>query len=96
MDGLWRVAKEEGPIKMFSGATAATSRAVFMTIGQLSFYDLFKDLLLNSGYFVDNPTTHFLSSLAAVCITEFMYLLIEFLWFVFSNLSVSPKLCSLK
>lgn len=65
VDGLFRVVKEEGPLKIFSGASAATSRAVFMTIGQLSFYDLFKDFLLNSGYFIDNPTTHFLSSLAA-------------------------------
>ncbi|CAH1390669.1 unnamed protein product [Nezara viridula] len=65
IDGLWRVAREEGPIKMFNGASAATTRAVFMTIGQLSFYDLFKDFLLSTSYFTDNSTTHFLSSLGA-------------------------------
>lgn len=65
IDGLWRVARDEGPLKMFNGATAATTRAVFMTIGQLSFYDLFKDLLLSTSYFTDGPTTHFLSSLGA-------------------------------
>ncbi|XP_066902253.1 mitochondrial dicarboxylate carrier isoform X2 [Halyomorpha halys] len=65
IDGLYRVAKEEGALKMFNGLSAATSRAIFMTIGQLSFYDLFKDFLLHSGYFTDNPTTHFLSSLGA-------------------------------
>lgn len=40
-------------------------RAVLMTVGQLSFYDQVKQLLLSSGYFGDNSTTHFLSSLTA-------------------------------
>uniref|UniRef100_A0A0A9Z660 Mitochondrial dicarboxylate carrier n=1 Tax=Lygus hesperus TaxID=30085 RepID=A0A0A9Z660_LYGHE len=65
IDGLLRVAREEGVTKIFSGLSMATSRAVFMTIGQLSFYDLFKKLLLESQYFTDNPSTHFLSSLMA-------------------------------
>jgi len=37
-----------------------------MTVGQLSFYDQVKQLLLSSGHFDDNSTTHFLSSLTAV------------------------------
>ncbi|XP_035775705.1 mitochondrial dicarboxylate carrier-like isoform X2 [Anopheles albimanus] len=65
IDGLFRVYREEGFARLFSGASTATSRAVFMTIGQLSFYDLVKDLLLKSGHFGDNLTTHFLSSLTA-------------------------------
>lgn len=65
IDGLVRVAKEEGATKMFSGLSMATSRAVFMTIGQLSFYDLFKKMLLDTNYFTDSPSTHFLSSLMA-------------------------------
>uniref|UniRef100_A0A182N6L3 Mitochondrial dicarboxylate carrier n=1 Tax=Anopheles dirus TaxID=7168 RepID=A0A182N6L3_9DIPT len=65
VDGLFRVYREEGFARLFSGASTATSRAVFMTIGQLSFYDLVKELLLTSGYFGDNLTTHFLSSLTA-------------------------------
>ncbi|XP_049276591.1 mitochondrial dicarboxylate carrier-like [Anopheles funestus] len=65
VDGLFRVYREEGFARLFSGASTATSRAVFMTIGQLSFYDLVKDLLLKSGHFGDNLTTHFLSSLTA-------------------------------
>ncbi|KAF5269589.1 hypothetical protein FQR65_LT05927 [Abscondita terminalis] len=64
-DGLWRVYKEEGPRRLFSGASTATSRAIFMTIGQLSFYDQVKLILLKSGYFHDNSITHFLSSLTA-------------------------------
>jgi len=46
-------------------------RAVLMTVGQLSFYDQVKQLLLSSGYFGDNSTTHFLSSLTAVSGTQF-------------------------
>lgn len=78
IDGLIRVYKEEGVKRLFSGATTATSRAVFMTIGQLSFYDQVKMLLLRTGIFGDNMITHFLSSLTAVrnlrkCILFFRY-----------------------
>jgi dicarboxylate transporter 10 len=37
-----------------------------VTIGQLSFYDQVKVVLLRSGFFKDNVLTHFLSSLSAV------------------------------
>jgi len=72
IDGLLRVHREEGFKKLFSGATTASSRAVFMTIGQLSFYDLVKSKLLASGYFKDNLATHFLSSLTAGAIATTM------------------------
>ncbi|KAJ8979395.1 hypothetical protein NQ317_015824 [Molorchus minor] len=48
IDGLIRVYSEEGVRKLFSGASTATSRAVFMTIGQLSFYDQVK-IILTAG-----------------------------------------------
>lgn len=65
-DGFIRVWREEGFTRLFSGASTATMRAVLMTVGQLSFYDQVKQLLLSSGYFGDDSTTHFLSSLTAV------------------------------
>ncbi|XP_046428720.1 mitochondrial dicarboxylate carrier isoform X1 [Neodiprion fabricii] len=65
LDGLFRVWKEEGFLRLFNGCSTATSRAALMTIGQLSFYDQIKMLLLQSGMFTDSPTTHFLSSLSA-------------------------------
>ncbi|VDN90479.1 unnamed protein product [Brugia pahangi] len=67
-DGLFRVMREEGITKLFNGAAMATSRAVFMTIGQLSFYDQIKQVAIASGYFKDTPTTHFGSSFAAASI----------------------------
>nr|CAD7444245.1 unnamed protein product [Timema bartmani] len=64
LDGLIRVYQEEGARRLFAGASTATSRAVLMTVGQLSFYDQVKMTLLEHG-FSDNLTTHFLSSLTA-------------------------------
>ncbi|PNF25557.1 Mitochondrial dicarboxylate carrier [Cryptotermes secundus] len=63
-DGLIRVYREEGTRRLFSGASTATGRAVLMTVGQLSFYDQVKMLLLRAG-FSDDLVTHFLSSLTA-------------------------------
>lgn len=63
---MFRVWKEEGFPRLFSGASMATSRAVLMTVGQLSFYDQIKQMLIASGVFEDNLLTHFMSSLAAV------------------------------
>lgn len=36
-----------------------------MTIGQIAFYDQVKFLLLNTGFFKDDPRLHFTASLAA-------------------------------
>lgn len=62
---MLRVKREEGFRRLFSGAVAATGRGFFMTIGQIAFYDQVKTILLNTGYFKDDPRLHFLSSLSA-------------------------------
>jgi dicarboxylate transporter 10 len=67
---MWRVFREEGVPRLFAGASTATSRAVLMTVGQLSFYDQVKMYMLASGYFEDNIVTHFISSLTAVSMLE--------------------------
>ena len=68
LDGVMRVAREEGILKLFNGAQWASSRAVMVTVGQLCFYDVIKAYLLTTPYFQDNLTTHFTSSLGAVSI----------------------------
>ena len=68
IDGVFRVAREEGVGSLFNGATMASSRAVFMTIGQLAFYDQIKFALLSTPYFKDNAATHFTASFAAASI----------------------------
>lgn len=66
IDGVFRILREEGLPRLFSGASTATTRAIVVTIGQLSFYDQVKVILLGTGVFGDNVLTHFLSSLSAV------------------------------
>ncbi|XP_067004990.1 mitochondrial dicarboxylate carrier isoform X2 [Anabrus simplex] len=63
-DGIARIYKEEGARGLFAGATAATTRSVFMTVGQLCFYDQIKSYLLE-WKFKDAFGTHFLASLLA-------------------------------
>lgn len=65
LDGVLKVIQQEGVLKLFSGCHTATGRATLMTIGQLSFYDQIKIMLLQSGYFHDNPGTHVISSVFA-------------------------------
>jgi len=72
IDGMARVAREEGVAKLFSGVDWATGRAILMTIGQLCFYDQVKLTLLATPYFTDGVVTHFTSSLAAGAIATTM------------------------
>lgn len=65
IDGLIRVYREEGFTRLFSGATTATGRGFLMTIGQIAFYEQVKLMLLQSGYFKDDPRLHFVSSFTA-------------------------------
>lgn len=72
IDGVFRIAKEEGVARLFNGATMATCRAILMTIGQLSFYDQIKQMLIESGIAKDNLATHFSSSFCAASIATMM------------------------
>ncbi|XP_027561032.1 mitochondrial dicarboxylate carrier isoform X1 [Neopelma chrysocephalum] len=65
LDGMYRVLREEGVKKLFSGATVASFRGALVTIGQLSCYDQAKQLVLATGLLSDNIVTHFLSSFIA-------------------------------
>nr|DBA27555.1 TPA: hypothetical protein GDO54_008030 [Pyxicephalus adspersus] len=70
LDGMFRVIKEEGFRRLFSGATMASSRGALVTVGQLACYDQAKQLVLNTGVMSDNIFTHFLaSSIAGGCAT---------------------------
>ncbi|XP_067089074.1 mitochondrial dicarboxylate carrier isoform X1 [Osmerus mordax] len=65
LDGLFRVWKEEGMKKLFSGATMASTRGALVTVGQLACYDQSKQLVLATGAMTDNILTHFVASLFA-------------------------------
>uniref|UniRef100_A0A914VZL4 FAD dependent oxidoreductase domain-containing protein n=1 Tax=Plectus sambesii TaxID=2011161 RepID=A0A914VZL4_9BILA len=72
IDGIYKIYTQEGLKSLFNGATMATGRAVLMTIGQLSFYDQIKQMLLESGYVGDNLITHFSASFLAASIATMM------------------------
>lgn len=65
VDGLVRMAREEGPMSCFRGWLPNSSRAAVMTAGQLATYDAFKRLLINYTPLGDNMTTHFSASFLA-------------------------------
>ncbi|NXT67355.1 DIC protein, partial [Chaetops frenatus] len=65
LDGMYRVLREEGLKKLFSGASVASFRGALVTVGQLSCYDQAKQLVLTTGLLSDNVFTHFLSSFIA-------------------------------
>ncbi|XP_037666650.1 mitochondrial dicarboxylate carrier isoform X3 [Choloepus didactylus] len=65
LDGLYRVAREEGLKKLFSGASMASSRGALVTVGQLSCYDQAKQLVLSTGYLSDNILAHLIASFIA-------------------------------
>ena len=89
LDGVLQVYRNEGLKRLFAGASTASTRAVFVTIGQIACYDQAKMILLATGIFKDNILTHFLSSLTAVilhtkfyCMTSYHYIICV-RWFLF-------------
>jgi dicarboxylate transporter 10 len=65
IEALFRIAKQEGPSRMFAGVWMASTRGMFVTIGQLAFYDELKYRFIKTGYFQDNLTTHFSAAVGA-------------------------------
>lgn len=65
VDGMVRMAKEEGALSWFRGWLPNSCRAAVMTAGQLATYDTFKRLLMDYTPMGDNMTTHFSASFLA-------------------------------
>lgn len=65
VDGMIRMAREEGPMSWFRGWLPNSSRAAVMTASQLASYDIFKRALLEYTPLKDNLTTHFSASFLA-------------------------------
>ncbi|KAF3914378.1 hypothetical protein ABW21_db0200716 [Orbilia brochopaga] len=59
IDGLIKMVRQEGVTSLFRGVGPNSGRGALMTASQLASYDEFKMLLLRSGMFEDNLTTHF-------------------------------------
>ncbi|KAJ1027403.1 hypothetical protein NDA18_003409 [Ustilago nuda] len=65
ISGLVRMTKEEGVGSLFRGLGPNTVRAVLMNASQLATYDVFKNLLLGSGYLCEGTALHFSASFMA-------------------------------
>ncbi|CDS01178.1 hypothetical protein [Sporisorium scitamineum] len=65
ISGLVRMTREEGVSSLFRGLGPNTVRAVLMNASQLATYDVFKNLLLSSGYFTEGTALHFSASFMA-------------------------------
>lgn len=65
IDGMARMAREEGALSWFRGWLPNSSRAAVMTAGQLATYDTFKRLLIDYTPLGDTLTTHFSASFLA-------------------------------
>ncbi|EOO00077.1 putative mitochondrial dicarboxylate carrier protein [Phaeoacremonium minimum UCRPA7] len=65
IDGMIRMAREEGLSSWFRGVWPNSVRAMFMTAGQLASYDTFKRMLLTMTPMGDNLATHFTASFLA-------------------------------
>ncbi|KAH6608086.1 mitochondrial dicarboxylate carrier [Trichoderma cornu-damae] len=65
VDGMIRMAKEEGALSWFRGWLPNSCRAAVMTAGQLATYDTFKRLLLDYTPLGDTLMTHFSASILA-------------------------------
>jgi dicarboxylate transporter 10 len=65
LDGVFRMAREEGIGSLWKGVWPNSSRAVLMTVGQLATYDGFKQMLLEYTPLKDGLSTHFTASFLA-------------------------------
>lgn len=65
IDGMLRMAREEGILSWFRGWLPNATRAAFMTASQLASYDVAKRMLLTYTPLEDNLGTHFTASFLA-------------------------------
>jgi len=65
VDGLVRMAREEGVVSWFRGVGPNAMRAAAMTASQLASYDVFKRTLIQKTPMEDNMGTHFTASFLA-------------------------------
>jgi len=69
-DGVVRIVKEDGVGMLWRGCNPTVVRAMFMTAGQVAFYDQFKYLLTRTKYFrSDSQVTHFTAASGAGFVT---------------------------
>ena len=70
-NALVRIAREEGPLTYWRGATPTVSRAIVVSVTQLATYDQFKSILKQQAGFVEGLPLHFSASLLSGLVYSF-------------------------
>ncbi|XP_043597189.1 mitochondrial 2-oxoglutarate/malate carrier protein-like [Bombus pyrosoma] len=68
-NALVRIIKEEGFLALWRGTIPTMGRAMVVNAAQLASYSQSKEMLLNTGYFENNITLHFVSSMISGLVT---------------------------
>ncbi|XP_068980323.1 mitochondrial 2-oxoglutarate/malate carrier protein-like [Bombus flavifrons] len=68
-NALVRIVKEEGFLALWRGTIPTMGRAMVVNAAQLASYSQSKEMLLNTGYFENNITLHFVSSMISGLVT---------------------------
>ncbi|XP_053995819.1 mitochondrial 2-oxoglutarate/malate carrier protein-like isoform X1 [Hylaeus anthracinus] len=68
-NALVRIVREEGVLALWRGTVPTMGRAMVVNAAQLASYSQTKEILLNTGYFKENITLHFVSSMISGLIT---------------------------
>ncbi|KOX80465.1 Mitochondrial 2-oxoglutarate/malate carrier protein [Melipona quadrifasciata] len=68
-NALARIVKEEGFLALWRGTIPTMGRAMVVNAAQLASYSQSKEMLLNTGYFENNITLHFVSSMISGLVT---------------------------
>ncbi|XP_058809671.1 mitochondrial 2-oxoglutarate/malate carrier protein-like [Phymastichus coffea] len=68
-DALFRMTREEGIFTLWRGAIPTMGRAMVVNAAQLASYSQAKQALLETGYFEENITLHFASSMISGLVT---------------------------
>lgn len=68
-NALARIVREEGFFALWRGAIPTMGRAMVVNAAQLASYSQTKEMLLNTGYFEENISLHFVSSMISGLVT---------------------------
>ncbi|XP_076632563.1 mitochondrial 2-oxoglutarate/malate carrier protein [Colletes latitarsis] len=68
-NALVRIIKEEGILALWRGTVPTMGRAMVVNAAQLASYSQTKEILINTGYFKENITLHFVSSMISGLVT---------------------------
>ncbi|KAH3822354.1 mitochondrial 2-oxoglutarate/malate carrier protein-like [Dreissena polymorpha] len=70
-NAIYRISTEEGVATLWRGCWPTVARAMVVNAAQLASYSQSKEILINTGYFVDGLFLHFCASMISGLVTTF-------------------------